>query len=108
MYIQPTSEDMGGIQLPRDYSGTAFGNDEPPVPPPQEEIAASEATAAHEPTSEDATPAFAPTQAKEACVAKSRGGIFSFLSGNPLLSSLLPPPSFLGALRKSLAQESSS
>lgn len=93
MYIQPTSEDMNGIQLPRDYSGTAFGNEEAPMSTVQEETATSKTPpAAHENEGNDAAPAFAPTRKQEACAKKERSGLFSFLSGNPLLSSLLPPP----------------
>ncbi len=93
MYIQPMSEDTGGIQLPSDYGGTAFGASAPP-PQAQEEVPESIAPEKPEACAEQAddTPAFAPARQKAASAPKSRGGIFSFLSGSPLLSSLLPPP----------------
>ena len=97
MYIQPTSEDGAhGVQLPRDYAGTAFdtrrqetedesresGNDTPEAAPCEET----------EEKEEQATPAFSPTQKRTCNTEKGRGGILSFLSNSPLLSSFLPPP----------------
>lgn len=87
MYIQPTSEDAMGIQLPRNYAGTAFVAQTPPENATEE----TEATITDAADDKEAAPAVAQT-APASATPKSRGGILSFLSGSPLLSSFLPPP----------------
>ena len=88
MYIQPTSEDAMGIQLPSNYAGTAFAT-QAPVEDATEE---TEETTAETTKKEEEVPTVTPATAPASAAPKARGGILSFLSGSPLLSSFLPPP----------------
>ena len=83
MYIQPTSEPLSAVQLPRDYAGTAFSQAEDPTPP--EEETKKEECAEPTPTEESA-----PTVAVSATPKKATP--LSFLTSSPLFRSLLPPP----------------